>query len=36
MGSGERSGAAVLLIPFVVATVVAGGVELTRRALGRH
>ena len=36
MGSGERSGAAVLLIPFVVATVVAGGVELARRALGRH
>ncbi len=36
LGSGERSGAAVLLIPFVVATVVAGGVELARRASGRH
>lgn len=35
MGSGGRSGAAVLLIPFVVATMVAGGVELARRALGR-
>lgn len=36
VGSGGRSGAVVVLIPFVVATTVAGGVELARRALGRH
>ncbi len=36
MGSGNRSGAAFLVIPFVVATVAAGGVELARRALGRR
>ena len=36
VGSGGSSGAIVLLIPFTVATVVAGGVELARRVLGRN
>ena len=35
-GSGDRSGAAVVLIPFVAATTVAAGVELVRRARGPH
>ena len=36
MGSGGRTGGIVVLIPFVVATIVAGGIEVTRRVLGRH
>lgn len=36
VGSGDANGAAVFLIPFTVATIVAGGVELTRRVLGRQ
>lgn len=36
IGSGDSSGAIVLLIPFTVATLVAVGVELARRLLGRH
>jgi hypothetical protein len=37
MSAGNATGAAVVLIPFLGATIVAGGVELARRALGgRH
>ena len=36
VGSGGRTGGVVILIPFVVATIVAGGVEMARRVLGRH
>ena len=36
VGSGGRTGGVVVLVPFVVATIVAGGVEVTRRVLGRH
>jgi hypothetical protein len=36
VGSGGRTGGVVVLIPFVVATIVAGGVEVARRVLGRH
>ena len=36
VGSGDRSGVVVVLIPFFVATIAAGGVELARRVLGRH
>lgn len=36
VGSGDANGAAVFLIPFTIATIAAGGVELTRRVLGRQ
>lgn len=36
MGSSGRTSGVVVLLPFVVATIVAGGVELARRVLGRH
>jgi hypothetical protein len=36
MSAGSATGAAVVLIPFLGATIVAGGVELARRALGGH
>jgi hypothetical protein len=36
VGSSGRTDAVVLLIPFVVATFVAGGVEVARRVLGRR
>jgi hypothetical protein len=36
MSAGNATGAAVVLIPFLGATIVAGGVELARRALGGH
>jgi hypothetical protein len=36
VGSGDRTGAVIFIIPFAVATVVAGGVELARRLLGRR
>ena len=36
VGSGKASGAAIVLIPFTVATLAAGGVELARRLLGRR
>ena len=36
VGSGDANGAAVFLIPFAIATIVAGGVELARRVLGRQ
>ena len=36
VGSSGRTGGVVVLIPFVVATIVAGGIEVTRRILGRH
>ncbi len=34
MSAGNATGGAVVLIPFLGATIVAGGVELARRALG--
>lgn len=36
VGSGDRAGAAVVLIPVLVATFVAAGVEVVRRVRGPH
>jgi hypothetical protein len=36
VSAGSGSGAAVVLVPFLGATIVAGGVELARRVLGGH